>query len=207
MIKRFLPAVLVLCLVFSLFTACGKKKTQKDDAQSIADQVEKLPVELDDDTKELLEGIEDIDTGSTAPSATQPNIKVTAELPEGWSEKTDNPSSIAYYERETNLVQVMAGWAPSEVKNTKGLAEYEIEQIKEYFEEATYSDIESYKLSGHDGSRMSIDIPITDTMKQTQVYVYLDINGKYYKIMGAYFSDDEQGKLDVEALIASLKIE
>jgi hypothetical protein len=109
--------------------------------------------------------------------------------------------------KDTSLVQVIASWAPSEVKDTKALAEYELEQTSEYFEDATFSDVESYQVSGMEGSSISLVIPITKSMNQVQWYIYFEKGGKFYKIMGAYFSDDEQGKADVESIIASMKIE
>ena len=54
---------------------------------------------------------------------------------------------------------------------------------------------------------ISLVIPITKSMNQVQWYIYFEKGGKFYKSMGAYFSDDEQGKADVESIIASMKIE
>lgn len=208
MMKRLVLPLLILCLAFSILAACGNKKSKKEDnVQSIVDQLDELPVELDDDTKELLEKIEDADPANVVPAAESAKIKVTADLPEGWTEVQDHPSMIASYEKETNMIQVMEAWAPSEVKGTKDLVEYEKEQIKEYFEDATFSEIENVTFLGMDAFRMVIDIPIMKTMKQTQVYTYFEKGGNYYKVMGAYFSDDEQGKDEVEAITGSLKIE
>lgn len=206
MLRKLVPILLALAMVFSMMTACGKKKVKDDDIGSIREQIEELPVELDDNTKELLDKIDSADTGSTAPAAPAVNFQVTVDLPEGWVEKEDQ-TNIAAYEKETNMVNVMAGYAPSEVKNVTELAAYEREQIKEYFEDAVFSEVESYQISGMQGAWISMEITIGKTMKQTQSYVYFEKGGKYYKIMIAYFSDDEQGKKDTEAILASMKIE
>ena len=206
MLKKLVPILLAFAMVFSMMTACGKKKAKDNDIGSIRDQIEDLPVELDDDTKDLLDKLDSADTGSTAP-ASAPSIKVTVDLPEGWTEKADQINTIAAYEKETNMVSVMSAWAPDEVENVSDLAESEKEQIREYFEDAVFSEVESVTVSGMQGARLSMDIPIAKTLNQTQTYIYLEKGGKYYKIMIAYFTDDEQGKNETEAILSSMKIE
>lgn len=206
MLKRLIPILLALAMVFSMMTACGKKKAKDDNIGSVKEQLEDLPVEFDDDTQQLLDKIDSTDAGSTAPSAAS-NINVTVDLPEGWVENKDQTNVIAAYEKETNMVYVMAAWVPDEVKNVTDLAEYEKEQVGEYFEDAVFSEVESVTVSGMQGARLSMDISIAKTLKQTQTYVYLEKGGNYYKILIAYFSDDEQGKKETEDILASMKIE
>lgn len=204
MIKKMVLFLLALAMMLTMMTACGKKKARQDDAGSI--KVEVTPVQLDENTEEPLDKVDNADTGSTG-SAAKPDVKVTVNLPEGWTEKENATNMIAAYEKETSMVNVLAPYTPSNVKNTAELAEYEKEQLKEVFEDVVFSEIESITVSGMQGSRLRMEITIAKTLKQTQSYVYLEKGGMYYKIMIAYFSDDEQGKKEAEEVLSSLKIE
>jgi hypothetical protein len=206
MMKKLVLFLLAFAMVFSMVTACGKKKDEQDDAGFVEDKLEDLPVQLADDTKELLDQIDSAVNGSTA-SAAKTDVKITVDLPEGWTEKENPINMLAAYEKGTTMVNVLEPYAPSSVKNTAELAEYEKEQLKGFFEDVVFSEIESITVSGIKGSRLSMEITIGKTLKQTQSYVYLEKDGVYYKIMIAYFSDDEQGKREAEEVLTSLKIE
>ena len=133
------------------------------------------------------------------------DIKVTVELPRA-GRMIPRRISIAHYMKDTSLVQVIASWAPSEVKDTKALAEYELEQTSEYFEDATFSDVESYRCQN--GRLKHIPRHSNNQIHESGTVVYLFREGrKVLQDYGAYFSDDEQGKADVESIIASMKIE
>lgn len=198
--KRWFYLLLALCLTLLIFSACaGKNK----DIQSVKDVLDELPVELDADTSKLLDKIDDVEI--TPPPATEANIKISAVLPEGWIEE-EKKNSIVSYSKETNFVEVLKAWKPDEVKDAKGLAEYEKEVVGDSFEDSVFHDIENTKVSGIDAVRISIDIPI-GSIKQRQTYVYFEKGGDFYKIMLASFLDDEDGMKDMESILESMKIE
>ncbi|MDD4296540.1 MAG: hypothetical protein PHC69_06230 [Ruminiclostridium sp.] len=201
--KRLFAFIIVISMTLLLFTSCGGKG-KKTDAQDMLDVLDDLPVELGDDTKDLLNDIAKVDIPAT--DATAAKIKISATLPEGWSEEAKS-NSIASYIKDTNMVEVFEAWAPSEVKDLKGLAEFEQESIKKYFEDAVFYDMENDKLAGLDAIRMPIDISISKTFKQRQTYIYFKKGGQYFKLMFAHFTDEEQGVKDIEAIIDSMKIE
>jgi hypothetical protein len=47
---------------------------------------------------------------------------------------------------------------------------------------------------------------IGGTIKQTQVYVYFKKGNDFYKIMGAYFSNDEEAKSDLFSFLELIEI-
>ncbi|NLO38332.1 MAG: hypothetical protein GX115_02510 [Ruminiclostridium sp.] len=206
MSKRLIPILLVVAMLFSVFTACGKKKTPKDEISTAREQIEDLPVQLDDKTEALLDKAENIDTGNV-PTLAPANIKVTVDLPEGWEEDKDSTNVVVAYIKDTNIFNLMQSYAYSEVNYAKDLAKLEMEQIKEYFEEAAYSELEAVTVAGLEGCKFSMELAITESMKQTQMYVYFEKGGNYYKVMSAWFSNDEEGKEDIEHILASMKIE
>lgn len=164
-----------ICLILSIFSACGSKNK---DSQTLKDVIGELPVELDADTSELLDKIDDIDVDidTTPPPATEAKIEISVVLPEGWIEE-EKDSSIASYIKDTNFVEVFEAWKPDEVNDLKGLAEFEKKAVEEYFEDAVFHDVENMKLSGLDAVRMPIDISL-GTIKQRQTYVYFDKGGR-----------------------------
>ena len=109
--------------------------------------------------------------------------------------------------KDTSMIDVYEAWAPNEVKDLKGLAEYEQESIKKYFDDAVFYDIENDKIDGLDAIRMPIDISIGKTLKQRQTYIYFKKGGQYFKLMFAHFLDEEQGVKDIEAILDSIKID
>lgn len=205
MVKRLKPVMLVLCLAFLILAGCDGSKESKSGKEgalrSKPDQIDNNPVQKVNNN-ELPEN--NADTGSADPI---PEVKITVDLPEGWDDTSGQKNTLASYERETNMVQVTAAWAPREVQNTKDFAEYEKEQIKDYFENAVFSDIESYTLSGLEGSCMTIDITISKNIKQKQIYVFINKDGKYYKVVAVFFVDDKKIEKDVETIMNSMKIE
>ncbi len=206
MSKRLIPILLVVAMMFSVFTACGRKKTPEDEINAAREQIEDLPVQLDDKTEELLDKAENIDTDNI-PALAPANIKVTVDLPEGWEEDKDTTNVVVAYKKDTNMFNLMQGYAYSEVNNAKDLAKLDLEQLKEYFEDAAFSEVEDITVAGMEGYKYSIEISITESMKQVQMYVYFEKGGDYYKVMSAWFSNDEEGKEDIEHILTSMKIE
>ena len=205
MSKRLIPILLVVAMLFSVFTACGKKKTPKDEISTAREQIEDLPVQLDDKTEALLDKAENIDTGNV-PTLAPANIKVTVDLPEGWEEDKDSTNVVVAYIKDTNIFNLMQSYAYSEVNNAKDLAKLEMEQIKEYFEEAAYSELEAVTVAGWKG--VSFDGACHHRVNETDTDVRLfRKGGNYYKVMSAWFSNDEEGKEDIEHILASMKIE
>ena len=100
----------------------------------------------------------------------------------------------------------MKPWVPSGVNDPKGVAEAEKEVLAESFEGATITGIEDFSIGGLDGARMDIDLTIGGTIKQTQVYVYFKKGNDFYKIMGAYFSNDEEAKSDLFSFLGLIEI-
>jgi hypothetical protein len=198
--KKQLSFLSVFCLTLIIFSACASKGKE---AQSLKETLDKLPVELDADTSELLDKIDDIDI--TAPPASEPKIRISVVLPEGWSEE-ENDTSIVSYNKDTNFIEVFEVWKPDDVNDLKGFAESEKKTLEETFKDAVFYEIENIKLSGMDAFCMPIDISFAG-VKQRQTYIYFEKGGAYYKIMLACFPDDEAGMKDMESILESMKIE
>lgn len=205
MLKKALLVFLIFCLLFSSLTACGKKKSksaQDDIIDSAIDEAADL-IGLDDDVKDMIKSSE-VDTSDQQP--VEADIEITVDLPEGWEEKEAGANTIKEYEKGTTIVTIMKPWVPSGVNDPKGVAEAEKEVLAESFEGAKISDIEDFSIGGLDGARMDIDLTIGGTIKQTQVYVYFKKGNDFYKIMGAYFSSDEEAKNDVISFLGLIEI-
>jgi hypothetical protein len=186
-------------------TACGKKKSksaQDDIIDSAIDEAADL-IGLDDDVKDMIKSSE-VDTSDQQP--VEADIEITVDLPEGWEEKEAGANTIKEYEKGTTIVTIMKPWVPSGVNDPKGVAEAEKEVLAESFEGAKISDIEDFSIGGLDGARMDIDLTIGGTIKQTQVYVYFKKGNDFYKIMGAYFSNDEEAKSDLFSFLDLIEI-
>lgn len=201
--KRLFTLIIVILMTLLLFTSCGGKG-KKTDNQDMLDVLDDLPVEMDDKAKDLLSDIAKADLPTTDGTASK--IKISATLPEGWKEE-EKSNSIVSYIKDTSMIDVYEAWAPNEVKDLKGLAEYEQESIKKYFDDAVFYDIENDKIDGLDAIRMPIDISIGKTLKQRQTYIYFKKGGQYFKLMFAHFLDEEQGVKDIEAILDSIKID
>ena len=196
MLKKVLLVLLICCMLLPSLTACGKKKSksaQDDIIDSAIDEAADL-IGLDDDVKDMIKSSE-VDTSDQQP--VEADIEIIVDLPEGWEEKEAGANTIKEYEKGTTMVTIMKPWVPSGVNDPKGVAEAEKEVLAESFEGAKISDIEDFSIGGLDGARMDIDLTIGGTIKQTQVYVYFKKGNDFYKIMGAYFSSDEEAKNDV----------
>jgi hypothetical protein len=192
-------------LLFSSLTACGKKKSksaQDDIIDSAIDEAADL-IGLDDDVKDMIKSSE-VDTSDQQP--VEADIEIIVDLPEGWEEKEAGANTIKEYEKGTTIVTIMKPWVPSGVNDPKGVAEAEKEVLAESFEGAKISDIEDFSIGGLDGARMDIDLTIGGTIKQTQVYVYFKKGNDFYKIMGAYFSNDEEAKNDLFSFLDLIEI-
>jgi hypothetical protein len=186
-------------------TACGKKKSksaQDDIIDSAIDEAADL-IGLDDDVKDMIKSSE-VDTSDQQP--VEADIEIIVDLPEGWEEKEAGANTIKEYEKGTTMVTIMKPWVPGGVNDPKGVAEAEKEVLAESFEGATISDIEDFSIGGLDGARMDIDLTIGGTIKQTQVYVYFKKGNDFYKIMGAYFSNDEEAKSDLFSFLDLIEI-
>jgi hypothetical protein len=186
-------------------TACGKKKSksaQDDIIDSAIDEAADL-IGLDDDVKDMIKSSE-VDTSDQQP--VEADIEIIVDLPEGWEEKEAGANTIKEYEKGTTMVTIMKPWVPGGVNDPKGVAEAEKEVLAESFEGAKISDIEDFSIGGLDGARMDIDLTIGGTIKQTQVYVYFKKGNDFYKIMGAYFSNDEEAKSDLFSFLELIEI-
>lgn len=205
MLKKVLLVLLICCMLLPSLTACGKKKSksaQDDIIDSAIDEAADL-IGLDDDVKDMIKSSE-VDTSDQQP--VEADIEIIVDLPEGWEEKEAGANTIKEYEKGTTMVTIMKPWVPSGVNDPKGVAEAEKEVLAESFEGATISDIEDFSIGGLDGARMDIDLTIGGTIKQTQVYVYFKKGNDFYKIMGAYFSSDEEAKNDVISFLGLIEI-
>lgn len=198
--KRLLAITVVLCMTLLIFTSCGKNK--KSDTQSLKEALDDIPVTLDSDVSKLLEDLPDADI----PDPTKAKIKVSVTLPEGWEEE-ENDYSIANYMKGPNAITIYEAWSPSGVKDPKGLAEYEKEQLKGSFKDSVFHDIEDTKVAGYDAARMPIDIAIAG-IKQRQTYIYFKKGNSFFKIMMAHFLDEDEEVLkEMDSIIESLKVE
>lgn len=205
MLKKVLLVLLICCMLLPSLTACGKKKSksaQDDIIDSAIDEAADL-IGLDDDVKDMIKSSE-VDTSDQQP--VEADIEIIVDLPEGWEEKEAGANTIKEYEKGTTMVTIMKPWVPSGVNDPKGVAEAEKEVLAESFEGATISDIEDFSIGGLDGARMDIDLTIGGTIKQTQVYVYFKKGNDFYKIMGAYFSNDEEAKSDLFSFLDLIEI-
>lgn len=205
MLKKVLLVLLICCMLLPSLTACGKKKSksaQDDIIDSAIDEAADL-IGLDDDVKDMIKSSE-VDTSDQQP--VEADIEIIVDLPEGWEEKEAGANTIKEYEKGTTIVTIMKPWVPSGVNDPKGVAEAEKEVLAESFEGAKISDIEDFSIGGLDGARMDIDLTIGGTIKQTQVYVYFKKGNDFYKIMGAYFSNDEEAKSDVISFLGLIEI-
>lgn len=205
MLKKVLLVLLICCMLLPSLTACGKKKSksaQDDIIDSAIDEAADL-IGLDDDVKDMIKSSE-VDTSDQQP--VEADIEIIVDLPEGWEEKEAGANTIKEYEKGTTMVTIMKPWVPSGVNDPKGVAEAEKEVLAESFEGAKISDIEDFSIGGLDGARMDIDLTIGGTIKQTQVYVYFKKGNDFYKIMGAYFSNDEEAKNDVISFLGLIEI-
>lgn len=213
--KKFLAILMVCCIVLTMLTGCAgvKKKGEepardnssvsKDDIDEALDTLEDAGVTLDSDLSDLLEDIdqEDID----AAAAANANVKVTADLPEGWELDKDSPLPLSA-RNGFNMVMVTTAAMPG-TNSAKEAAEEAIEQIKEYFEDAEYSAVEEKKIAGYDGAGYYMDISITQSMVQRQEYFYFQKDDQLFMIQGAYMADDEAGANEVRKVMESIKIE
>jgi hypothetical protein len=205
MLKKVLLVLLICCMLLPSLTACGKKKSksaQDDIIDSAIDEAADL-IGLDDDVKDMIKSSE-VDTSDQQP--VEADIEIIVDLPEGWEEKEAGANTIKEYEKGTTIVTIMKPWVPSGVNDPKGVAEAEKEVLAESFEGAKISDIEDFSIGGLDGARMDIDLTIGGTIKQTQVYVYFKKGNDFYKIMGAYFSNDEEAKSDLFSFLELIEI-
>lgn len=205
MLKKVLLVLLICCMLLPSLTACGKKKSksaQDDIIDSAIDEAADL-IGLDDDVKDMIKSSE-VDTSDQQP--VEADIEIIVDLPEGWEEKEAGANTIKEYEKGTTMVTIMKPWVPSGVNDPKGVAEAEKEVLAESFEGAKISDIEDFSIGGLDGARMDIDLTIGGTIKQTQVYVYFKKGNDFYKIMGAYFSNDEEAKSDLFSFLDLIEI-
>ena len=205
MLKKVLLVLLICCMLLPSLTACGKKKSksaQDDIIDSAIDEAADL-IGLDDDVKDMIKSSE-VDTSDQQP--VEADIEIIVDLPEGWEEKEAGANTIKEYEKGTTMVTIMKPWVPGGVNDPKGVAEAEKEVLAESFEGAKISDIEDFSIGGLDGARMDIDLTIGGTIKQTQVYVYFKKGNDFYKIMGAYFSSDEEAKNDVISFLGLIEI-
>lgn len=205
MLKKVLLVLLICCMLLPSLTACGKKKSksaQDDIIDSAIDEAADL-IGLDDDVKDMIKSSE-VDTSDQQP--VEADIEIIVDLPEGWEEKEAGANTIKEYEKGTTIVTIMKPWVPSGVNDPKGVAEAEKEVLAESFEGAKISDIEDFSIGGLDGARMDIDLTIGGTIKQTQVYVYFKKGNDFYKIMGAYFSNDEEAKNDLFSFLDLIEI-
>lgn len=205
MLKKVLLVLLICCMLLPSLTACGKKKSksaQDDIIDSAIDEAADL-IGLDDDVKDMIKSSE-VDTSDQQP--VEADIEIIVDLPEGWEEKEAGANTIKEYEKGTTMVTIMKPWVPGGVNDPKGVAEAEKEVLAESFEGAKISDIEDFSIGGLDGARMDIDLTIGGTIKQTQVYVYFKKGNDFYKIMGAYFSNDEEAKSDLFSFLDLIEI-
>lgn len=205
MLKKVLLVLLICCMLLPSLTACGKKKSksaQDDIIDSAIDEAADL-IGLDDDVKDMIKSSE-VDTSDQQP--VEADIEIIVDLPEGWEEKEAGANTIKEYEKGTTMVTIMKPWVPGGVNDPKGVAEAEKEVLAESFEGAKISDIEDFSIGGLDGARMDIDLTIGGTIKQTQVYVYFKKGNDFYKIMGAYFSNDEEAKNDLFSFLDLIEI-
>lgn len=222
--KKILAVIVLCCLVLSMLTGCiGVKKkaeepakgtleaaengqnnnVKKEDIEEAVDAMEDAGVTLDSDVKDLLEDVDQADIDAAA--SANADLKVTADLPEGWVE--DTKEGIAFSAtKDLNMMMVTKSWMPEGVNDANGVAEDAIKQIKEYFEDAKYSAVENKKMAGYDGAGFYIDITITESMIQRQEYFYFIKDGQPVMVQGAYMADDEAAAAEVHKVMDSIKL-
>jgi len=206
MLKKALLLLLVFCMLLTSLAACGKKKSksvQEDMVDSAIDKAADL-IGLDEDAKDLIKkAAENSDSSEQQP--VEANIEISVDLPEGWEEK-EGINTIKEYMKGATMVSIMEAWVPSGVNDPKGIAEAEKEILVESFKDAEFSDIQDYSIGGLNGARIDIELTIGSTIKQTQVYIYFKKDNAFYKLMGAYFSDDEEAKNDLFSFLELIEI-
>ncbi|HEY8499532.1 MAG TPA: hypothetical protein VIL89_02845 [Clostridia bacterium] len=206
MFKKSLLLLLIFCMLLPSLTACGKKKSKSAQDGMVDSAIDKAAdlIGLDEDAKDLIKkAAENSDASSQQP--VKANIEITVDLPEGWEEK-EGVNAIKEYMKGATLVTIMEAWVPSGVNDPKGLAESEKEILSKSFEGAKFSDIGDFSIGGLDAARLDIELTIGGTIKQTQVYIYFKKGNDFYKILGAYFSDDEEAKNDLFSFLDLIEI-
>jgi hypothetical protein len=213
MLKRLLAVITLLCIILSVLTACGGTASNKDggsrsEIDKAIDDLDKLEeetgVKVDDGIKDLLEDIDEADLDAAA--AANDDVKAVADLPEGWEIDEDSPLLLSA-NKVTRLLSVTGANIPYDAGTITEYAEQTRAQMKEYFEDATISDVESIKLGNYDGARYIFDYAITKSMVQRQVYFFFYEGKKVFMVQGAYMMDDEGAAEEVEAVMASVRIE
>lgn len=218
--KKILAAVLLCCMVLTMLTGCiGVKKIDetsketveneqgndvtKEDLEEAVDTMEDAGVTLDPDLEDMLEDVDQADIDAAA--AANAELKVTADLPEGWEQ--DTKASVAFSAtKDLNMVMVTKSYIPDGVNDANGVAEDAIKQIKEFFEDAEYSAVESKNMAGYDGASFYIDISITENMVQRQEYFYFIKGSDAIMVQGAYMADDEAAAAEVQKVMDSIKL-
>lgn len=191
MARKFLNIILAFCLSVLMLTACGRPDPViESESESISSKVAaEMP-----DTSEM-----------TAPKNTNKEISISVIAPDGWTKKDDD-SSLIWYEKGSSYVSVIKPWIPNDAKSAMDVAKYEQQQIKDFFQEAQTSEPVETTLDGINAVRMELDMAISDTVSQKQVYIYFFVNNIAYKVMGTYLTDDASSAGDVESIIQSIKI-
>lgn len=205
--KKAVSLMLIFCLILLVFSACAGKNKE---VQSIKEALDELPVELDDETSELPDKIDDLgkaaDVDITPPPASKAKIKISAVLPEGWTEEK-RESSVASYIKDANVIEVFDIEKIYGASSIEELVEFEKETIKSAFgDDAKLYDTENTKVSGMDAIRLPIDVSFAG-IKQRQTYIYFEKGGSFYKIVLGCFPDDEEGMKEMDSIIESMKIE
>lgn len=214
--KKFIAVLTVFCIALTMLTGCvgvnkkdpgnetGKEKEviKKEDVDKAIDTLEDSGVSLDPDLKDLIDDIdqEDID----AAAAANADIKVTADLPEGW---VRDEEAVVPFSAKSGMNMVMVTAVIMSSSDPLKAAEEAAEQTKKYFEDAKFSPVESMKLSDYDGAGYSIEISITSSFVQTQEYFYFSKDGRLFMVQGAYMADDEAGAAEVRKVMDSIKVE
>jgi hypothetical protein len=212
--KKFIAVLMICCIAAALLVGCGVKKkddvpaedektTSNGDVTEAPDTPEDAGATLDTVLEDILESAdqEDIDVAA----APNEDIKVTADLPDGWKEETSSLPFSA--QKGSSMVMVSVGWMPDGGSDAMDAAQEAVRQMKSVFEDAEYSTVESKKTAGYDGAGFHIDINLFGSMVQRQVYFYFIKDGKLFMMQGAYMTDDEEAANEVLKVMDSIKIE
>ncbi len=217
MLKRLLVVMMALCMLLTVLTACGGTAGKNDgsaakgnsDIDKALEDLEQLEDEagvvVDENIKDLLEDIDEADIDAAAAANANSDVKVSADLAEGWERDEDTPL-LLNATNGTRLLSVVGYPKPSDM-NIAEYAEKNREQMVEYFPDATISAVENKRLGNYDGAGIDFEYAITKSMVQKQIYFYFFEGERAYMIQGAYMIDDEGAAGDVEAAMASIKIE
>lgn len=191
--------------------ATEEDSVSKEDLDKALDSLDEAGLDMDDGLRDLLESIdeEDIEAAMQA-KANLGDIKITADIPEGWTvEDSDNGSLSAIKDMYTFNVNCMA----KQSYMSDDIMEYVQEclnAVKGFFDTAVISELTSVDIDGTKGGRYHIDLEIFG-MTQRQMYIYYYKDDMVMMVQGCYMmgmgGDDAAVEAEIVKMMESVKVE